>query len=80
MKFATTFTFLLCALLSFSQAPTADFSASPIEVCIGDQINFTDLSTAGGAPISGWVWDLAMETHPQHRIHLIYMERLAPTR
>lgn len=57
MKFATTLLVLLLALRGFSQAPTADFSASPLDVCIGDPINFTDLSTAGAAAISGWVWD-----------------------
>ncbi|MFT5859722.1 MAG: gliding motility-associated-like protein [Flavobacteriaceae bacterium] len=57
MKFAITLIFLLGTFLSFAQAPTSDFSASPLAVCIGDPINFTDLSTAGGAAISGWAWD-----------------------
>lgn len=49
--------FLIITSFSYSQAPTSDFSASPLEVCIGDPINFTDLSVAGGSPIDTWTWD-----------------------
>ena len=48
---------ILCASISFGQAPTADFTASPLEVCVGTPINFTDASTAGAAPITSRTWD-----------------------
>lgn len=43
--------------LAFSQAPTANFTASPLVVCIGSPINFTNTSTAGGSPIVSRTWD-----------------------
>ena len=42
---------------SFSQTPISDFSASPLEVCIGEAINFNDLSISGGSSIDNWDWD-----------------------
>lgn len=48
---------VLCSLLSFGQAPTANFTASPLEVCVGTPINFTDASTAGASPIVSRTWD-----------------------
>lgn len=60
MKCTTTLpllVFLLCSYFSFAQAPSADFSGTPVSVCIGDPVNFTDLSTAGGSPITAWGWD-----------------------
>lgn len=41
----------------YAQNLTAQFQASPTEVCLGDAINFTDQSTAGGSPIQSWNWD-----------------------
>lgn len=40
----------------FSQL-TAEFSATPLEVCIGESIDFNDLSTAGASPIEFWTYD-----------------------
>lgn len=40
-----------------AQNLTAQFQANPLEVCLGDPINFTDLSTAGTSPIQTWNWD-----------------------
>jgi gliding motility-associated-like protein len=48
---------ILCASISFGQGPTANFSASPLEVCVGTPINFTDASTAGSVPITSRTWD-----------------------
>ena len=42
--------------VSYSQL-TADFSATPLSICIGESIQFADLSTAGNSPISNWNWD-----------------------
>ena len=39
--------------------PKADFSTIPIEICLGDVINFTDESNGITGPINAWVWDLA---------------------
>ena len=41
---------------SFSQL-NADFSASPLSICLGEEINFNDLSSFGGSPIVNWSWD-----------------------
>lgn len=48
---------IACAFLSTAQAPTADFSASSTEVCLGDPINFNDQSTPGISPLTTWSWD-----------------------
>ena len=48
---------ILCASITFGQAPTANFTASPLEVCVGAPINFTDASTAGAVPITSRTWD-----------------------
>ena len=57
MKLPTTIILMIISLISYSQAPTADFSATPLEVCIGDPINFTDLSSQGNSPLDIWTWD-----------------------
>ena len=41
----------------WAQIPTADFIATPVEVCVGDSIDFTDLSAAGAAAIRNWDWN-----------------------
>tara|TARA_R110002072_G_scaffold282761_1_gene445813 strand:+ start:38576 stop:42319 length:3744 start_codon:yes stop_codon:yes gene_type:complete len=41
---------------SFSQL-TANFTANQLSICLGDGIQFTDLSTVGGSPITDWNWD-----------------------
>lgn len=52
---------LLCLLISsfgFSQTPpTAQFTASPLVVCLEQSIQFTNQSTAGSSPITSWSWD-----------------------
>ena len=45
---------LLC--LNVHSQFTADFVASDVEVCAGESINFTDLSSSPGGIVS-WVWD-----------------------
>jgi gliding motility-associated-like protein len=40
---------------SYSQL-IPDFTASPIEICVGEPIQFTDLSTSSGT-ITNWTWD-----------------------
>jgi PKD repeat protein len=51
--------FFLCqvGLSTFAQAPIANFTASPLQVCEGSAINFTNTSTAGGAAIVNYTWD-----------------------
>ena len=49
---------LLCSsVLGFSQGPTAQFSATPLVVCEGEVVSFTDASTQGTTPIVQWAWD-----------------------
>src|SRR5690554_668371 len=51
-------TFILTLLLlnnSYSQA-TSNFTATPLNICLGEEIQFTDLSTSPGTIIS-WSWD-----------------------
>lgn len=52
---------LLCLLISsfgFSQTPpTAQFTASPLTVCLEQSIHFTNQSTAGSSPITSYSWD-----------------------
>ena len=49
---------LLLAYFGRTQAPLADFSASPLVACVGESISFTNSSSAnGGSPIQEFVWD-----------------------
>lgn len=51
---------VIFGLLSFagrSQNLTAQFLANDTEICLGDPILFSDLSTAGNSPIQIWNWD-----------------------
>lgn len=48
---------LFTSINIFSQTVTADFSATPLALCVGDPVQFTDLSTAGASPIQTWNWD-----------------------
>ncbi len=54
-------TFLLLSItLSFcifSQAPNAQFTASPTSVCVGSSIQFTNQSVPGSAPITTYSWN-----------------------
>jgi len=50
--------FLLLTSFSFADvAPTAQFTGSPLTVCLGSPVNFTNQSTNGTAPINAWAWD-----------------------
>lgn len=40
-----------------SQSPNAEFSATPLVVCVGDTVYFTDLSSPGNSPIIQWDWN-----------------------
>lgn len=69
--FAATFISLAISMFAYSQGPTADFSATPLEICLGESIDFTDLSTAGAVPIVGWSWDFgdgnsSLSQNPTH--------------
>lgn len=59
---------LMCQV---SAQVTANFSASPRSVCVGDPINFTDLSSASGGSISSWLWNFgdgntSTQANPTH--------------
>ena len=57
-KRALLFIGLFICLISKSQSPIADFSASPLVACVGQDIQFTNSSQAnGGSPIQEYVWD-----------------------
>jgi PKD repeat protein len=49
----------LCSTISIlAQAPTANFTASPLSVCAGVPVNFTSTSTANGGPaINQYSWN-----------------------
>ena len=49
--------FLFFACTAFAQNLTANFSVNTLEICLGEEITFTDLSSAGGSPIENWTWD-----------------------
>jgi len=44
-------------LLLKSQILEAEFVAAPLEICLGEEIQFTDQSTFGASPIVNWTWD-----------------------
>lgn len=37
--------------------PIADFTASPIQICEGESVQFTDQTQPGSNPITSWLWD-----------------------
>jgi PKD repeat protein len=43
--------------ISANEGPTANFSADPLSCCTPLTVTFTDESTAGDNPITGWSWD-----------------------
>ena len=49
----------ICSTISIlAQAPTANFTASPLSVCAGVPVNFTSTSTANGGPaINQYSWN-----------------------
>lgn len=57
MKSFLLFVTLAVTTLSFAQNPTAQFTAIPTSVCVGQIVTFTNQSTAGGAPIVSQVWN-----------------------
>lgn len=57
MRITTIFLFLFFSITAFSQSVTADFLASPLAVCVGDSVQFTDLSVSSGSAIQAWTWD-----------------------
>ncbi len=51
--------------------PTADFTAEPLRPVMGDEVQFTDTSDPGTAPLSEWLWafgdgQTSTEQHPVH--------------
>lgn len=54
----TALLFIFCTSLVFSQLPTANFTATPLSVCQGQVVTFTNTSTANGASvITDYSWD-----------------------
>jgi len=47
--------FLGVSCLTFAQGPTSQFTATPLAICAGEIITFTNSSTAGSTPIIQWV-------------------------
>ncbi len=51
--------------------PVANFTASPLEICVGESVSFSDASTKGDADISGITWDFGdgssiTQNNPSH--------------
>ena len=51
-------------LIGLTQPPTAQFTATPLTVCIGENVTFTSTSTAGSTPIVAYDWDYGDGTNP----------------
>ncbi len=45
------------SVFGLSQGPTAQFTATPLVICEGESITFTNTSTNGNYPIVKWSWD-----------------------
>ena len=45
------------SFFGFSQDPIAQFTATPLIICEGESITFTNTSTNGNSPIVKWSWD-----------------------
>jgi gliding motility-associated-like protein len=45
------------AIIHAQTPPTAQFTGAPLSVCLGQAINFTNLSTNGTGNITTWAWD-----------------------
>ncbi|MFM8964082.1 MAG: PKD domain-containing protein [Sphingomonadales bacterium] len=42
----------------FAQSPVANFTANPLTVCVGQNVNFNNTSSPNGGPaISSYQWD-----------------------
>jgi gliding motility-associated-like protein len=49
--------------ISIFARPKATFGATPLNICEGGTVNFTDTSSYGGtAPINAWYWDFGNST------------------
>jgi len=64
-------TFTRTQYIKVDDKPTVDFIASSTSGCFPLRVNFTDLSTGGSAPITGWEWDfgdggLSTTQNPSH--------------
>lgn len=66
------YTFVLTQV--FTQAPTASFSMTPpTEVCVGETVTFTDLSTTNGGPaIVSWTWSLGQSNTNVQNPTIVY--------
>ena len=50
--------FICSTIILWAQAPTANFTASPLSVCAGVHVSFTSTSTANGGPaINQYSWN-----------------------
>lgn len=47
----------LSCVYSMAQPPNAQFTATPLSVCIGQPVSFTNQSTPGGSPITSYTWN-----------------------
>ena len=57
LRIFTLFLFLYYGSL-FAQSPVANFSATPLTVCVGQNVTFTNTSSANGGPaLSSYQWD-----------------------
>lgn len=64
---------LLIACFGIAQAPNAQFVASPLSVCVGQPISFTNQSTAGGSPITTYTWNFGNgETSSLQNTNFVY--------
>lgn len=52
----TTLTTFLIIFCSYAQTDV-DFTASPLEICVGEEVQFEDLSSPTGT-ITNWTWDV----------------------
>lgn len=69
MKALTLLFVLFLSVFSFAQ-PNPEFSASPLVVCVGQPVQFTDLSTSS-SPIISWTWNFgdgnqSTQQNPSH--------------
>ncbi|MEZ4829815.1 MAG: PKD domain-containing protein [Bacteroidia bacterium] len=59
------------AFITIFANPVSDFSANILNICQGESVQFTDLSTPGSNPITSWLWDFgdgftSTQTNPNH--------------
>lgn len=57
MRFILLFVISFVSFITYCQGPTAQFNATPLIICAGQSVTFTDASTAGSTPITDWDWD-----------------------